>query len=166
MRESDLPWIVTACNDPVTQRWLPLPRPYSLDDARFFAFELAPHALGSGQGIERAIEVDGQFVGVIGLKSTDRRLRITEAGYWLGPWARGRGIMPRALSALTDWALDRQHMVRVEVRVAPDNLASQATARRSGFIHEGRLRRAGIVHDGRTDLELFSRLVDDPRPSE
>lgn len=160
----DVPPIARACRDALLQRWLPLPRPYTEDDARFFALDLAPRSLAQGAGIERGIELDGELVGVIGLKSTDWAARTTEAGYWLAPWGRGRGVMTRALCALTDWALDRQGMGRVEVRIAPGNHASLAVARRALFTEEGRLRRAGVTHDGPIDLIVLSRLSDDPRP--
>ena len=88
----------------------------------------------------------------------------TEAGYWLGPWARGRGIAARALDAITDWALDSQGIERVEVLVATGNAASLATARKAKFIEEGTLRRAGYTHDGKVDLVILSRLAHDPRP--
>lgn len=129
-----------------------------------FAWEVAPLSLETGAGIERVIEVGGEFVGVIGLKGTDWAACSTEAGYWLAPWGRGRGVMTRALCALTDWALDSQGMGRVEVRVAPGNGASLAVAQRALFVREGLLRRAGWTHDGPTDLVLWSRLRDDPRP--
>ncbi|GAB2485278.1 GNAT family N-acetyltransferase [Luteococcus sediminum] len=164
LTEADVPTIAIACSDPQTQKWLPLPQPYTQDSARFFALEIATQELASGTALERAIEVDGQFAGVIGLKNTDWTAAKTEAGYWLGPWARGRGITARALSAITDWALDTQGIGRVEVLVATGNTASLVTARKAGFIEEGTLRRAGYVHDGKVDLVILSRLADDPRP--
>ncbi|GAA1396388.1 GNAT family N-acetyltransferase [Luteococcus peritonei] len=153
-----------ACSDPLTQRWLPLPRPYTEESARGFVTEWAPQAAASGRALERGIEVDGDFVGVIGLKNTDWAVARTEAGYWLGPWARGRGSMARALSALADWALDSQGIDRIEVLIAPDNHGSLTTARRALFIEEGRLRHAGHTHEGPVDLVVLSRLADDPRP--
>lgn len=163
--EEDIPLIVRGCSDAHTQRWLPLPNPYTDKDARFYAFDYAQTELDSGAGIQRGIEVDGHFVGVIGLKETDRRAGSTAVGYWLGPWARGRGIMARALSAMSDWALDSQGIGRVELRAAPGNHASLHTAERAGFVREGLLRRAGYVHTGPTDLVVFSRLAADPRPT-
>lgn len=162
--EADIPRIVEACSDPLTQTWLPLPSPYTHESARSYAFDAAAEVLGTGAGIERAIDIDGEFMGVIGLKATDWRAKSTEAGYWLGPWARGCGIMVRALCAITDWALDAQGLGRVQVLVAPDNIASMATAQRAGFVREGILRRAGVTHAGHVDLVSWSRLVDDPRP--
>jgi RimJ/RimL family protein N-acetyltransferase len=165
LNDGDVALIALACSDEVTQKWLPLPQPYTEDSARVFALQIAPGELASGTGIERAIEVDGQFMGVIGLKRTDWIAAKTEAGYWLGPWARGSGIAARALCAITDWALDTQDMQRVEVMVAPGNVASLGTARRALFVEEGTMRRAGYVHEGPVDLVILSRLASDPRPS-
>ena len=164
LTDADVPSIAVACSDPQTQKWLPLPRPYTEESARFFALEIAPQELAGGTALERAIEVDGEFVGVIGLKNTDWDVAKTEAGYWLGPWARGRSITARALAAITDWALDTHGIGRVEVLVATGNLASLATARKAMFLEEGTLRRAGYVHDGKVDLVILSRLAEDPRP--
>jgi len=165
LAEGDVTLIAQACSDSLTQKWLPLSQPYTVDSARTFALQIAPQELASGVGIERGIEVDGQFMGVIGLKQTDWSAAKTEAGYWLGPWARGRGIATRALCAITDWALETQGVGRVEVMVATGNAASLATARKALFIEEGLLRRAGYVHEGPVDLVILSRLASDPRPA-
>lgn len=164
LRAGDVPDIAAACVDDECQRWLMLPYPYTEDTAREFVGVVAAQDLTSGSGIHRAIEVDGVFMGVVGLQNTNWAAASTEAGYWLGPWARGRGIAARALSSITAWALDSQGMGRVEVRVAPDNLASLGAARRSLFVEEGTLRRAGVTTAGPTDLVVLSRLYDDPRP--
>lgn len=71
LNEGDVSLIALACSDDVTQKWLPLPQPYTEESARVFALHIAPDELASGTGIERAIEVGGQFMGVIGLKRTD-----------------------------------------------------------------------------------------------
>ena len=165
LTDADVPSIAVACSDPQTQKWLPLPRPYTEESARFFALEIAPQELASGTALERAIEVDGQFVGVIGLKNTDWDVAKTEAGYWLGPWARGRGITARALAAITDWALDSQGIGRVEVLVATGNAASLATARKARFIQEGTLRRAGYVMTARPISSSSAGLTTIPDPS-
>ena len=76
--EADLDAITEACTDAETQRWLPLPRPYRRDDARWFVETFSPSQLDSGAGIVRAIEVDGRLAGAIDLKKTDWSARTTE----------------------------------------------------------------------------------------
>lgn len=159
--DADLGDIVTACNDDAVRAWLPIPVPYSLDDARDFARRHAPSQLASGDGIERAIESRGRLCGMVGLNNTSWSIGVTEAGYWLAPWARGRGLMTTALMAMTDFAFSHG-IARVEVRVATGNFASAGVALRSGFRVEGTLRRSGLTHQGPVDQLILSRLVTDP----
>jgi len=156
--------VAAACIDPEIQRWLPLPDPYTEDDARMFLRELVPAQRLGGTGIVLAIDVDvdDRLAGLIDLKSTDWRGRTTEIGYWAAPWARGRGVMRSAVRTLTDWTLHEQGFVRVEIRVATGNLASQRVAESSGYTREGVLRSAGFVHAGRVDMVVYSRLDTDP----
>ena len=161
LAERDLADITAACNDDAIRAWLPIPVPYSEDDARAFAFDHAPNQLATGAGIERAIESEGRLCGVIGLNTTDWSVGVTEAGYWLAPWGRGKGLMTTALMATTDYAF-RQGMQRVEVHVATGNLASLGVALRAGYRIEGTLRRRGRTHGGLVDLLVLSRLNDDP----
>jgi RimJ/RimL family protein N-acetyltransferase len=52
---------------------------------------------------------------------------------------------------------------RVEVRVAPGNVASRRVMEKAGFTYEGLLRNAGYVHSGRVDLEVWSFVAADLR---
>lgn len=160
LAERDLGDVKAACNDEAIRSWLPLPVPYTEDDARFFALEHAPRHLASGAGIEWAIESEGRLCGVVGLKDTDWSVGSTEVGYWLAPWGRGRGLMTTAVRTVTDRAF-ADGMQRVELRVATGNLASLSVALRADFRFEGTLRRAGRTHGGLVDLLILSRLADD-----
>ncbi len=159
----DIAPITSACQDDVTQQWLPLPRPYRESDARFYVDEFAPTQLGTGDGIVRAIEVGGRLAGVIDLKHTDWRAQTTEIGYWVGPDHRGAGLAGRASALLADWALREQDMQRVEIRVAVGNKASARAALSAGFTYEGSLRSAGFTHAGRVDLDVYGRTAGDLR---
>ena len=153
----DVESIAVACNDAEIQQWLPHPSPYTEELASWFVCERAPTILRSGTGIVRGIEVDGRLMGVIDLKHANWHARSVEIGYWVAPWGRGRGLAACAIRALTDWA-HAQGMRRVEIRVAPDNLASLLSAQRAGFTEEGTLRQAGYIHAGPVDLVVLSHL--------
>jgi RimJ/RimL family protein N-acetyltransferase len=56
--------------------------------------------------------------------------------YAVLPARRGEGIATEVVVAVTSW-LHEQHPV-VEAHIADDNLASQAVARRAGFVRTGR----------------------------
>lgn len=150
---SDADGIVEGASDPVTQAWLPFPRPYLREHAiDWIVHHAAPAAF------PRVIEVAGSFAGVIDLKKTNWRARTTEIGYWLHPAFRGSGLMVKCVGLLGDWALREQGMERVEIRVATGNLASRRVARAAGYLEEGTLRNAGFLYEGRVDLMVFSRI--------
>lgn len=158
--EADLGDIRDACNDVDIRAWLPLPVPYTLEDARQFV-EYTAAQLESGRGIERAVESQGRLSGMIGLMETNWKVGTTVAGYWLAPWGRGRGLMTSALSVMTQWAFD-QGLHRVEVRIAQTNLPSLGVALRSGFRIEGVSRASQRIGDALVDMVILSRLASDP----
>lgn len=158
--------VVRACNDPLTQRWLPLPRPYTPAHAELYIARVAPERRARGTGIVRAVEQDGAFAGVIDLKNVSWAARTAELGYWLHPDHRGRGLAGRAAHLLATWAMARSGFERVEARVATGNAASLASLQAAGFTPEGVLRNAGYTHAGRVDLTVLSLIradVDWPR---
>lgn len=150
--------VVAACQDELTQKWLPLPQPYTLEVALAFITRMAPDQHATGAGLVRAIDIGGRTCGAIDLKHTDWRGLVTEIGYWIAPWARGDGLAGRASRVLSTWALHDQGMERVVIRTATGNAASRRVALAAGFRSEGVARSAGYIHDGRVDLEMFSRI--------
>lgn len=154
---------VVAGRDEETQRWLPLPRPYSTADADAFTAHTA-RVRAEGRGAAWVIEFEGRYAGSIDLKRADWVARSVEVGYLTAPWARGRGVMTEALSGLTDWVLG-QGFSRVEVRAAVGNTASQRVAEGAGFRREGVLRRSGHTHGGPVDLLVLSRIAGDEAPA-
>lgn len=160
--EGDLPGVVEAATDPLTLKWLPQPTTYGLDTAREACLDDAPRVRTEGLGLVRAIAGKrGQLLGAIDLKGVDWAAKVAEIGYWTHPAHRGRGVMTRAVSLLARWTLADQQFERIELRVAPANLASVRVAEKAGFVREGIARSAGYVHDGRVDLVVFSLIRED-----
>ncbi|GAA5195063.1 hypothetical protein GCM10023322_60920 [Rugosimonospora acidiphila] len=85
-----------------------------------------------------------------------------EVGYWVAPWARGRGVATATAIALTQWGLVHG-LHRVELLTHPDNWPSQRVAINAGYRREGVRRGGGINRDGsRYDLIVWARLRTDP----
>lgn len=62
-----------------------------------------------------------------------------EVGYWTAAHARGRGIAPQALEALTDWAFTAfagDGLVRLDLLHEVDNEASCRVAEKAGYFAE------------------------------
>jgi hypothetical protein len=90
-------------------------------------------------------------------------LAARELGYWLGPWARGRGVATRAVKLLARWSFEQLGLERLALHTSSDNLASQAVAGRAGFTREGVLRSWEERHGERADIVVFSQISRDPR---
>jgi RimJ/RimL family protein N-acetyltransferase len=158
---SDQEDIVTAGNDDQMQKWFPLPFPYTIENAKWFILDFAPERQLGGTGLVSAIDLDGKFAGVIEIKRAEWRGRSCEISYWTSPWARSKGVSTSALVMLSHWMFREMGFQRLEVRVAPGNLASQRVVEKAGFVREGIARNAGITNHGRLDLMIYSRIPSD-----
>lgn len=136
-RESDVPTVQRACDDAQGARWLPLPVPYTEDDARDWALRLVPSEWAQGNAASVVVVDDrtDELLGAVGL--TPGRDRTGEVGYWTAPWARGRGIAVRAARLHTRWAVEALGLARIELLTDVRNHASQRVAEKAGFLREG-----------------------------
>ena len=87
------PTLVAGCADPLTQRFISgLPDPYTEADARWWITEGAPAAwTGGGAAYAIADPATDRLLGAVGLSNPVPARRQAEIGYWVAPWARGRG---------------------------------------------------------------------------
>jgi RimJ/RimL family protein N-acetyltransferase len=152
-REEDAQAVYEACQDDEIQRWMPIiPRPYTMDDALAFVrgeLGLGPH--------QYAVEVDGVVAASVGLRLDESRR--AEVGYWCARAARGRGLVPRAVRLLCEYAFSELGIERMQVTAAPDNLPSQRVTEKVGFRPEGVLRSWLRHPDGTRRDALMSSLL-------
>lgn len=160
LAQTDQEAILIAGNDDEMQKWFPLPFPYTFTNAKSF-FDLADQRKMDGSGLIRAIEYVGKFAGVVDIKKADWRAQCCEIGYWSSPWVRGKGVTSAALLMVSQWIFRVVGFQRIEVRVAPENLASQRVAEKAGYVREGIARNAGFTNNGRVDLIIYSRIPSD-----
>lgn len=142
--------------------WMPwTERTRSVDEQRVWLDSVLSDEKGTtGLGIF----VGGEFAGGIGLKQGEFGIS-AEIGYWLAREYEGRGLMTRAVVALTELAFDELGFHRVCIRAAPTNLRSRAIPERLGFVEEAVLReeaRGSLAH-GYHDLVVYGMLEDEWR---
>jgi RimJ/RimL family protein N-acetyltransferase len=163
-RPSDIDDVTAACADPLTQRSLPaLPSPYTRQDATWWVTEGAAAARLAGGAAYAVVDpVTDRLLGCAGLARVSAERGQAEVGYWVAPWARGRGVATAAARALSDWAFARG-FVRLELLTSWENTISQRVALAVGFQREGVRRNALGRRDGsRYDAVAYSRLAEDP----
>ena len=108
------------------------PCPYAPQDAATFV-ESCIRQEGRGQ-MCRAIEVDGEAAGSIGLfLGSDVYRRSAELGYWLGEPFWGRGIMSRAIRRMCEEAFSRYDIARIHAEPYAANLGSRRALEKAGF---------------------------------
>jgi RimJ/RimL family protein N-acetyltransferase len=132
--EPDLDRLVEACRDPAIAEYTFIPAPYARSDAELFVSGQSERRR-AGEAIDLAIRArgDGELLGATGLRVFRPERFSCEIGYWVAPELRGRGIAPRAVRMLADWALDALPVRRIELTPDADNRASQRVAEKAGF---------------------------------
>lgn len=136
-REEDLPALLRAYEDPAMHRWLATQ--VSGPDGAADWLEAQRTGWAAGTRFAFAVTEGGQGDEPLGnavLKRPDPVSDLAEVGYWTTASARGRGVAPRALAALTDWAFTtfaEQGLTRLELLHQVDNEASCRVAEKCGY---------------------------------
>ncbi|WP_324793886.1 GNAT family N-acetyltransferase [Streptomyces cyaneofuscatus] len=136
-REEDVPVLLEAYDDPAMRQWIRTPASTPEEAARWL--ELQDEGWESGTRFSFAVTDTargGELVGNLVLKRLGPDTERAEVGYWTAAWARGRGVAPRALEALTDWAFTAfadEGLVQLELLHQVDNVASCRVAEKAGY---------------------------------
>jgi RimJ/RimL family protein N-acetyltransferase len=165
-RESDVPRIVQACSDPVTQQWLGrLPSPYDVTSARAWLHDCQDR-LATGTGTDWVVvdPVDDVVLGSVGFFDLVPGVDC-EVGYWTHPDARGRGVATRATTAVLRHAFEVLHLQRVRAFAAVDNTASCRVLEAVGMTRTGIERQGARVRDGVSDRALYDVLATEWAPA-
>ena len=130
------------------------PHPYSEKDGQEFITKV----LNGEFGIQRAIVVEGQAVGGIGVFPQKDVERIcAEIGYWLGEKYWNRGIMTEAVKQMVNEIFSNYPIYNKIISPVFDfNKASQKVLLNAGFEREAILKQAAIKNDRIVDLYYFS----------
>jgi RimJ/RimL family protein N-acetyltransferase len=140
--------------DAVAARWVPpLPAETGAGVVEFYE---ACRRDGSLLHLAIADRAEGAYVGEAMLALGEHG--VGEVGCCVVPQARGRGIAKEALRLLSDWGFAALGLGRVQVFVAPENLAALRLAESAGFKREGVLRSYLLIEGERLDAVVLARL--------
>lgn len=129
-QDDDIDWITNACQDPEIQRWTLVPRPYMRHNAEEFV-SVCRSQPSHFAIVERETNLG---VGMISIHGIDQQTGEANAGYWVAPWARRRGVATQALHQLLQHAQTLEAAKTLTLKISPANLASRGTAAKCGFI--------------------------------
>jgi RimJ/RimL family protein N-acetyltransferase len=160
--DADIPAVVAACSDALTQRYLTtLPSPYTEQSAIEFIEVTCPATVAAGGRNWVGVGPTGAVALGIGLHPPTR-FGVMEAGYWAAPAARGQGLVAEALVAVSTAGF-ATGAPRIELVADVENAASQQVALKAGYRREGVQRSAVIDRGGGSrDMVLWARLPGDP----
>lgn len=88
-----------------------------------------------------------------------------EIGYWIHKDFTRQGLATEISAALTKVAFEIDHVWRVEIKCAVENLASAAVARKLGYTREAILRQEIQLSDGLRHDEMYWTLLEAEYPS-
>ncbi|MFC6422017.1 GNAT family N-acetyltransferase [Ornithinimicrobium tianjinense] len=171
-RHTDAGRIVEACQDPVSQRYLPaLPRPYGIGEAMAYVDRVRDSA-ARGTELAWCVTETGAdvCVGSVALFGLGTQPGQAEVGYLAHPQVRGRGLLTVAVQsacryALTSLTAGGLGLDRLLLRAAESNAPSRKVALAVGMTQTGRDRRAERLGDGTVeDMVRFDLLAGEITP--
>lgn len=151
----DAPEIINILNDQQVTEYLSskIPFPYTQNDANGWINH------GSKIGIIKAIEIDGQCVGCIGITPGEFEYsRSGEIGYWLNPKFWGQGIITHAISLICEKAFNTSELNRIFATVFSGNSGSEKALIKAGFSLEAQLKQAIYKNNQFYDSIILSLL--------
>ncbi len=151
----DVDYLVLFLNNKNVTKYLTsrIPQPYSIDDAEWWV------NIGSKAGITKAIEVNGKYIGTIGVNIAQyERIRSAEIGYWLEEYSWGKGIATEAVMKMTEYVFTKTNIVRLYAPVFSPNKASMRVLEKCGYQLEGVLKKSVFKNDEFLDEHLYAKI--------
>jgi len=152
---ADLDDHLVMANDPEMGRWTSVVQPQTPEQTEHYALTVIPNGWNDESARTWAIEAtdetgQARFAGNIAIRGG----LMADVGFALHPWARGHGLMVRALRLAVDWALSEGGAEIVHWKAHVGNEASLRVAHSAGFtLHApipGALEEKGRVVDAWT----------------
>ena len=148
----DVDDLIVMGNDPSTVDATTVPVPYERSHAVEWVTQVAPAGHRDGTAYRWAIEaLDGdtpRFAGNLDIRLGEP----PDIGYALAPWARGKGVMTRAVRLAARWAFDALDLPILHWSAHAGNFPSWRVAHACGFTFHGAIPKSigqrGALRDG------------------
>ncbi len=112
------------------------------------------------QSLQVGLFTDGTLAGMCGYHMIDWNNRRTGIGYWLAQSHQGKGLMTRAVRALTTHAFSSLGLHRLEIHAAMENAPSRGVAERLRYTQEGVAKGAEWLHERWVDHAVYAMLAE------
>lgn len=134
-RPTDADGALEQSRDPLSRQWTTVPLEYHRGDAQRFVTQVMPGGWLEDSEWGFAVEAlddtgTPRYAGTVSLRNQGEGR--AEVAYGSHPWARGRGVMERALRLLLDWGFSER---RLETVVWWANRGNWASRRLLSLIH-------------------------------
>jgi len=115
-----------------------------------------------GTGIWWAVcsNIDGKFIGAIGLNDLTKEHRKAEIGFWLLPENWGKGVMTEMMPMVLKYSFNNINLHRIEAYVDPENQNCKRALAKFNFILEGTMRDCEIKNGRFRSWDVFAILSD------
>ncbi|GAA3526923.1 hypothetical protein GCM10022234_25230 [Aeromicrobium panaciterrae] len=149
----DIDGLYEMATDPEMVRWTSVATPHTREMSEDFALGIIPEGWDKGTHRIWAIEAEGRFAGNVDI----RQGPIADIGFALHPWARGKGLMTRAVRLANDWAFTEGGIEIVHWRSHVGNEASLRIAHATGFTMHGTT--PGLLHERGRVLDAWTASI-------
>lgn len=159
-RPGDADAVFRACQDEEIQRWTTVPSPYPRSSADWFVGACAGFWMADNPTFACVDAANGELLGSFDLQECAAE-EGPLIGFWVAPWARGRGVARDVTRRLAKWAFDDLGSARLRWAAYVGNVASRRVAESAGFVIEGTARQGLEQRGVRRDAWVGSMLPPD-----
>lgn len=105
-----------------------------------------------------ALKDSNKLIGSCGFNHWHKTQNRAEISYDLSPQHWGKGIMTRAIQAVTDFALNDMKVNRVQATIVYDNVASMRVLEKNQYLCEGILRKYTVLAQQVVDSHMYAKV--------
>ena len=141
----------SACLESVETvgKWMPWCNEAYTQDTALSWISLCSSEIEAGNAFDLGVfrNSDSLFVGSIAINRLDKQNRIGNIGYWVRQSLQQQGYALKAINLIKKYGFQKLHLVRLEIVVLEENMASRRAAECAGAEFECQAKNR-LMHDG------------------